>query len=238
MTKDIQLYSGDIVLVDDEDFETLSGYKWYRHVGGYAARGSTAFGSALMHREIMKAKKGQIVDHINRNKLDNRKSNLRICTTKENVFNTAKRNVVLTSKYKGVHFDKDRNKYIANISIDNKSTYLGGYEKEEDAAYYYNENAKILQGEFAVLNELPEGYTPTSPFMSKISGRYSSIYRGVSYKKCSNRWSARVYFPGGHKHVGTFSTERIAAEMYNVVALDVLGDKAKLNVFRDVGIIE
>jgi len=79
-------YKDKYAIVDDEDYETLSVYKWQYTSNGYAKRkyGKT---SLLMHRVIAKTPKGLVTDHLNHNKLDNRKSNLRVCTQMDNMQN-------------------------------------------------------------------------------------------------------------------------------------------------------
>ena len=105
-----------------------------------------------MHREIMNAPEGLVVDHINRNGLDNRKVNLRLATAMQNVWNS-KRNVNTdSSKYKGVSWDKNKHKWRASIGIDRKTKHLGYFEDEKMAAKAYDKAAKEHRGEFAVLN--------------------------------------------------------------------------------------
>lgn len=108
----------------------------------------------LLARLVMNAPEGMCVDHINRNTLDNRKVNLRICTGSENGRNS-KSKTGSTSRYKGVHV-KARTKYskiwIARIGHDGNQIYLGSFTKEEDAAIAYNKKAKELFGEYALLN--------------------------------------------------------------------------------------
>jgi len=136
-------------IVDDENFRELNKYKWcYRTTSkdiknGYAGRRlpkTINGGIILMHRQIMKPKKGFYVDHINRNRLDNRKCNLRICTNQENSINSkiSKKN---TSGYKGVYWDKRRNKWIANITAFGKNIYLGSFKDKKDAAKRYRDYA-------------------------------------------------------------------------------------------------
>ena len=86
-----------------------------------------------MHRLVMNAKDEDIIDHINGNKLDNRKSNLRLCTKQENCRHRVKLSSNNTSGYNGIYFDKRRNKYVPQITINNKVTHIGMYAKVEDA---------------------------------------------------------------------------------------------------------
>src|ERR1039457_4498915 len=85
--KEISLTRGKTALVDDEDFDRINAIKWtYQGNRGYAYNMS-ALGTkkcVLMHRYIMSPKKNEQIDHINHDKLDNRKSNLRICSNTQN----------------------------------------------------------------------------------------------------------------------------------------------------------
>lgn len=99
-----------------------------------------------LHRLVMGAKPGEVVDHINHNLLDNRSSNLRICTTSENMRNIKK------DKLKGVSFYKRDSRWSAYITFNYKKIHLGYFETAEQAAKRYDEKAKELYGEFACLN--------------------------------------------------------------------------------------
>ena len=106
-----------------------------------------------MHREILKCPKGLFIDHINRNGLDNRKNNLRVCSKSQNMMNTLipKNN---TSGYKGVSWSKRDKKWMAYIKIKNKFNNLGYFNIKEQAALAYNDAAKKYHGEFARLNKI------------------------------------------------------------------------------------
>ena len=148
MTKQIKMSTGKIVLVDDEDFEELNQYKWCC-MDGYAARKSSRKVPGrpviVMHRVIMNAPKGMMVDHINHNKLDNRKENLRICTNSENQRNRGvPRNS--TSGYKGVH--RERNGWRAQVHVGNATVYLGIHPTPELASQAYENKCKELFGDF------------------------------------------------------------------------------------------
>lgn len=163
--KEIKLTKGYVALVDDEDFEWISKYKWQCANVGYAV--SATFrkhrgGSGLMHREILKAPKGIDVDHINHNKLDNRKQNLRLCFRGQNLLNKNKRSDSRL-KYKGIMYvrpsktmkDAVRKKpYYASIRINGIRLGLGYFATQEDAARAYNAAAAKHHGEFARLNEI------------------------------------------------------------------------------------
>lgn len=100
----------------------------------------------------MTAPTGLVVDHINHNGLDNRRRNLRIVTAKQNSWNMRSAKGRGTSNYKGVGWVKNKRKWRASISIDNKPKHLGYFEDEKKAAAAYDKAAKEHRGEFAVLN--------------------------------------------------------------------------------------
>jgi hypothetical protein len=140
---------GKFALVDEEDYEELMQYNWFLTIQGYILSGV----NVRMHRVIMNCDKGLFVDHINHNKLDNQKSNLRICTTSQNGMNrVAKKGG--TSRYKSVYFNKAAKKWRVSICIDGKSIHLGSYTTELEAAQAYNTKALELFGEFAHINKI------------------------------------------------------------------------------------
>lgn len=153
--KKIKLTQGQEVIVDDKWFEILNKWKW-RYQGGYAARrvGSRKSNKEVyMHRFITMAPDEYQVDHINQNKLDNREENLRVVSPKKNYFNR-KMLSNNTTGYKGVCYDKSRNKFIATISANKKHYNLGRFKTAVEAAKAYNNAAIELHGEFAHLNVL------------------------------------------------------------------------------------
>jgi hypothetical protein len=154
-TMEIPLTRGQVVIVDAEDFEWLSQYKWQARwdkckKGYYAGTGRLilkSFNTTLMHRLIMGAKKGEIVDHIDGNGLNNRKSNLRIVTFTENAINHRIRSDN-TSSVTGVRLRKDTNRWYAFISVNNKETFLGSFIKFEDAVEARRNAEKEHYGDF------------------------------------------------------------------------------------------
>ena len=155
--KQIELTQGQYAIVDDEYFDEVNQYNWYSN-NGYAVRSvEISKGKRTkqqMHRIITNCPDGFEVDHINHDKLDNRKSNLRVCSTSENQQNQKIRTKAKTSSYKGVNFDKHAGKWRARIMLNNKREYLGYFTNEIDAAIAYNVAAIELFGEFALLNEI------------------------------------------------------------------------------------
>lgn len=152
--KYIKLTQGKYTIVDDEDFVELSRYKW-QHNAKYASRSINVNGEIIkeyMHRRIMKAPNGQNIDHKNRNRLDNRKENLRFATVSQNKANGVKTRG--TSKYKGVCWNKISFRWQAGIVHEGKSFYLGLFKDEERAARAYNVAARQYFGEFANPNTI------------------------------------------------------------------------------------
>lgn len=143
----IPLFGGDFVKVDNEDFEIFKNVNWCLHKSGYAYNDYFK----LMHRYIMNTPDGMDTDHINHNKLDNRKSNLRICNRTQNNANQKVRKGY-TSKYKGVSWNKNLQKWVSQISVNNNTYNLGIFESELEAAKSYDEGAKELFGEYANVN--------------------------------------------------------------------------------------
>jgi hypothetical protein len=144
-------------LVDDKDFEKINSHKWHlikgkSHKLGYAVSKINGK-NVYMHRFIINPPKNKEVDHINIDSLDNRRSNLRICTKRENQSNTA----ILSSNttgYKGVGYRAYCNLYRATIMINRKQKALGYFKTAREAATAYNNAAKELFGEFARLNTI------------------------------------------------------------------------------------
>lgn len=155
--KEIKLTQGQVALVDDDDYGWLVQWKWQALRSStkyYATRMDRTNGLTCiyMHRAIMSAPLGMEVDHINGDGLDNRRSNLRLCTGLENHFNLRKIKPA-TSKYKGVCVSPEG--YITAYAYENDRTvYIGRFKTEEDAALAYNEATLKIHGEFARLNEI------------------------------------------------------------------------------------
>lgn len=147
----INLTNGKYALVDDEDWEQLSQYKW-SHQNGYAIRSKRISKDKViqfkMHREIMNAPNDYFVDHINGDGLDNRRNNLRLCTNQQNQYNS-KKSVKNTSGYKGIHWRKNRNSWVVRVSADGVRHFIGMYKDINDAIVARNIAMKRLQGEFA-----------------------------------------------------------------------------------------
>lgn len=161
--KEIKLTQGCVAFVDDEDYEKVNQYKWQaskkRNENTIYARGLIRVNGETqkvsMHRYIMNltSKDKLQIDHINHSGLDNRKSNLRLCTNQQNGMNRRPdRNV--SSKYKGVSRAKRDKVWQVQITCKGKQYYLGRFNSGIKAAQAYNEAAIKYHGEFAKLNSL------------------------------------------------------------------------------------
>jgi hypothetical protein len=163
--KRIPLTRGLFALVDDEDFERVNRFKWYASEDAgrwYAIRrvriGPKKTRGISLHRFLMSTPDGLETDHINGDRLDNRKQNLRVCTRLENSRNCGKRrpNGTATSDFVGV-FRQTRSAnrpkpWRSKIRVDGHDMYLGWFDTDSAAARAYDEAAKKHFGEFARLN--------------------------------------------------------------------------------------
>lgn len=151
--KTILTGKGEEILVDDEDFEKLSFYKWRTHTNGYVRTETFDNGRKsriLMHRLVLGLTEGDglIVDHINGVKTDNRRSNLRICTHAENLRNRGAPRSNKTG-FKGVSFHSRNKRFYAEIKVNGKRKYLGYFDSAQEAHAAYCVAAIELHGEFA-----------------------------------------------------------------------------------------
>jgi hypothetical protein len=157
--KRIRLPGGYSTLIDNDDEELVAGFRWrvlqlpklyYVH----AWHGQLHI---YMHRLIIGAPDRKHVDHVNGDGLDNRRLNLRIATPSQNHANRSADNRISgkTSRFKGVYFDRGREKWGATIHVNGKTQGLGRYDAEEAAAAAYDLAAVKAWGEFARTN-LPQ----------------------------------------------------------------------------------
>lgn len=163
MVKKIPLTQGQYALVDDEDFDFLNQWKWYasydKNLKGYYAQcgrsvrhldGTRKTKIIRMHRMIMGELFGrelsvkEVIDHINHDPLDNRRSNLRVVSSRQNCQNRKRK---FSSKYPGVYWDKAKKKWRAAIRINGKSKHLGNFVDEREAAKAYEQVCRELVGE-------------------------------------------------------------------------------------------
>lgn len=147
-----------LAIVDDDMYEYLSKWSWFLSTDGYAVRWNKIgdkYKLIFMHREVANTQKGKITDHINRNKLDNRSENLRVCSHSQNNSNT-KIFSTNTSGYRGVSWNKNQEKWLVYVSFEGKNYYVGSFNNKEKAAKAWNKVALELKGEYASLNKIKE----------------------------------------------------------------------------------
>ena len=155
----IELTQDKFAIVDNENYEWLSKWKWcaVKHGNTFYAMRKIRMGkkwrTLFMHRVILGLDFGdkRQCDHFNHNGLDNRKAKLRICTRSQNQHNQLPRTNT-RSKFKGVVWCKQAKKWIAQIGNNGRHAYLGLFAFEIDAARAYNKAARDMFGEFASLN--------------------------------------------------------------------------------------
>lgn len=156
MVTQIDLLNGKAALVDEADSD-LAQESWFENSRGYAVcNGSGSYPYQRMHRIIMGRVLGrdllrhELVDHVNSNRLDNRRENLRLATNAENQFNRDK-NTNNTTGFKGVYRNpgSSTRPFVAKIMVERKSRYLGSFPTAVDAARAYDQAALELAGQFA-----------------------------------------------------------------------------------------
>jgi hypothetical protein len=149
--KQIPLTQGKFALVDDEDYEYLNQWKWHIDNYGYAVRLAPrpSHTPIRMSRVIAETPKGMWVDHANRDRLDNRRCNLRNCTPSQNLSNSVRKN---KSGFRGVYYHKSSGTWHGETCFNGVRKSAGYYKTPEEAARAYDKLAKEMQGEFASLN--------------------------------------------------------------------------------------
>ena len=145
---------GGFAIVDPMDEPKVSMHKWYaikfRHTT--YARATVSGKNTYMHRLLLAPQKGQEVDHVNKDGLDNRRQNIRVCTRAENMRNASIKN---STGFRGAYHDPANNRYRAEIKVDGARIRLGSFRTAIEAALAYDDAAAQLHGEFATLNFPP-----------------------------------------------------------------------------------
>ena len=233
------------VLLDAKNIDRILQHRWTLH-GGHTnwCKYATNNKVGTMHRLILNTPKDMYTDHINGNGLDNRESNLRICTPAENSRN-AKAGPNNTSGFKGVSYMQPTKKmtastllkpWIASIQSQRKNTTIGLYATKEAAALAYDAVAKVKFKEFAYLN-FPDG--PSDEVLKIIkegeervkaqrASKYTSGYTGVY--RIKDRWYTQFDYNSKKRYIGAYATEEEAASAWDKEALFHRGTNAKLNL--------
>lgn len=206
--------TGSCAIVSDDDYASLSHHTWHLIAGGYAGRTGTINGRRIviyMHRQILGFPVGQDVDHINGDRLDNRRENLRAASRSQNNYNRRKRREGKSSLYRGVTWCRNKKRWMAQIWAMGKHVVVGYFRDEQEAARARDGAALALHGDFAVrsvpdLEPIP--YSPPKPLVK------TSSKPGVGWCKGRNKWRAFTTVAGKCKHLGYFRTEEEAYAMY------------------------
>lgn len=236
MSKLIPLFGkhgeGKFAIVDDEDYEFLSQYKWFAF---YPGRGNHVYARAivnkkdfLMHKLLIKSPEGMVIDHIDGNSLNNQRKNLRVCSIADNVKNQKIR-IDNKSGFKGVYWKKDKRKWEVTLQINGNKIFGGYYKNKIDAAKAYNFHALKYFGEFAKINIITGMSYEEMTTLPEINLNQSSSFRGVYYRQDIKKWSVSIYSKGKTYRLGCYDNEITAAKIYDEKAKELFGDKAKLN---------
>lgn len=194
-TKQIPLSKGLFALISAEDYEMVNRHKWHVTSHGYAAR-NDRFGGGIvyLHRAINRTPDNASTDHIDGDRLNCKRDNLRTVTSQQNSFNQSKRKTPTSSCFKGVSFvageSKDSDRWESYIKCAGVKGSLGCYVSEMDAALAYNIKATELFGVFAKLNELPLDFLRENPAPRRFCKRQYSKTRGVSWNAGMKKWLA------------------------------------------------
>ena len=153
----VPLNRGKFALVDAADFKLVGGCAWFCLKNGYAVRNvwnpiTKKASGEYMHRLIAGTPPGMHTDHINGDKLDNRRCNLRICTRFGNMKNL-KLSKANKTGFKGVDFQKSHGRFRAQIMSNRILYHLGGFDAAQEAGHAYDLAAARLHGEFSRLNK-------------------------------------------------------------------------------------
>ena len=221
--KKIQLTQNKYALVDYEDYEKINKYNWQvskNKRSYYATRKNKNKSRIIMHRILINCPENLQVDHINGNGLDNRKENLRICTTSQNAKNK-RLNKNNTSGFKGVIWCKHHKKWLARICVDRKLKFLGYFIKINDAKEAYIKASKQYHKEFSncgIIKEDKELQKEIDKIklntIKKVRIDSKSGIRCVYYHKRDKKWRVRITINKKLKVLGYFNTKEEAALSY------------------------
>jgi hypothetical protein len=209
---EIPLNKGFVTVVDQIDFERFGHLKWHVNHDGYALRTiyipPSTWKKIYLHNAIMGVDNPKgLVDHINRQKRDNRRCNLRITTRGANIQNSPRPNSV--SGYHGVTWCRSTKCWRVRV----KEKVISYHDCPEEAALAYNLKAVETWGPQAYVNKLPPDFVPQKrPQCRNFSG-----YRGVTFNKKKELWVVRLR----EKYIGSFKSREMAALAYSLKALDL-----------------
>jgi hypothetical protein len=221
----IKTHKKQEIIVDADKWHELSVKKWRINDGGYAITDTKNSPIAMQNYLMNNSDDEIVVDHINKNKQDNRMENLRFATNSQNSHNR-KKSENATSKYNGV--TKNNNSYLVSIKKDGARYNLGSYSDEKLAALAYNIKASELYGNHANLNKLPEDFVAANidELTKKINTAkdITSQYTGISFRTDTNNWRFRFTYCKKKYERSGFKTEKEAVEAYNISVNNLLSE--------------
>ena len=239
ISKKIPLQNGMFAIVDDEDYERVNGFRWHIVISGtktdlIVMRNAGVNGvniKQILSYFILKKEctKGDSIIYKNKDKLDNRRSNLEMISTKKSTYRT-KGHRNSSSRYKGVSWHKRNKKWEARINKDYKPFYIGIYKDEDDAGRAYNNKSLEFFGEYAYQNVIGSNNNSKKTIVDLGDykfGRSESGFRGA-YKK-GDKYQAKVTIKGNTFYLGSFEDKEQAAKAYDKKAYELYGDRAILN---------
>lgn len=221
----VPLTKNKVAIIDNEDAKLISKHKWHCTTKGYAARRrrkNEGDGAYLipMHRFILESHNvdldGLVTDHINGNKLDNRKCNLRAVDNAANV-QASKQYRNNSTGYRGVSYNKEKSLYEANIKTGKNRIKIGYYRDIKLAARAYDYYARKEFGNHATLN-FPNEVVSELPTENRLLVHNTSGYRGISYRRKKGNWLAEIQVNKRKIRIGLFDTAIEAAKAYDEVA--------------------
>lgn len=244
MAKQIPIKNiGMNAVVDDDDFERVSNYKWTGRKRGYTFYATTTIPiegyRRSMHQFILRLPHRTAIDHKDGNGLNNQKTNLRPATQQQNMRNMTRRKNS-TGLPKGVRFNKSSKTFACRIRIGarEKRLYIRGFETARAAAIAYEILALKYFGEFAftsVINSASSAEIETikNHIEDQPPAKTKHRFFGITYRKSTKRWHAKIVIKDNekrvHKFLGSFATDKDAAIAYNNAAILFVGSTAKLN---------
>jgi hypothetical protein len=216
-------------IVDDDKWHDLSLYGWclFNNYARAVINGKKIF----LHRYLLNANEGDIVDHINSIRYDNRLDNLRITNHSNNGQN---KNKLITetssSKYKGVHFAKNVNKYNACISKNNIDYNLGYFDDEVKAGLAYNLKAIELFGENANINKLDISEELYEQYKNDIIKKWNEPKKYNGVHKFLNEYKGKIKNKGKILNLGTYDSIIKCAIAYNMKLVELEASFTRLNI--------
>lgn len=208
--------TGGEVEVDEADVPIVAAHSWYVNEHGYAV---SRIGGRLvrMHKLLTGTDRQQHVDHRMGNGLDNRRSEIRLASRNQNMWNSAKKNrggnKLTSSQYKGVSFSKAERQWVAEVWKNSRKVFRKGFTSESFAAFAYNIVAEREFGEFARINRITLGADDSvivKDLVESYKPRGPSKGGCVSFSKQWGRWILRKRVDRKMKYIGSFSSREEA----------------------------